>query len=102
MKTQIRRLIGDDPSTRVYFSRQELTEKIAVGMRGMDIPECAPECPVLDALLKIPGVNGVEVHPYHVVVARVPVYEWDEIEPSVLQLLTSFNMGEGRLEEVSE
>jgi len=46
--------------------------------------------PVLDAALHIPGVSVVVLMPYTLVIHKVPVYEWTEIEPTVKALLASF------------
>jgi hypothetical protein len=96
---KIRRLIPkDDPETRVYFSRTELTKKNIMGIRG-EFP--LPNNSILTAVLEIPGVAQAGVQPYCVVVGKAPTYEWPEIEPSVVNLLSAFNIGEGRLEELS-
>lgn len=99
MSVKIRRLIPkDDPETRVYFSRTELTKKNIMGIRG-EFP--LPNNSILTAVLEIPGVAQAGVQPYCIMIGKAPTYEWPEIEPSVVNLLSAFNLGEGRLEELS-
>jgi hypothetical protein len=86
------------PHMRVYFSRAELTDQIHAGQRG----DPSNADPVLKLVLEIPGIAFAEVHCYQIVVLKVPTFEWDEIEPGIAKLLTTLNLGLGRLlEEIS-
>jgi hypothetical protein len=99
-KLQIQRLIPEnDPHTRAYFSRTQLTNKPAIAWRGT---KEARRDPVLALVLEIPGVANAAVTAYSLSVLKAPTWEWEEIEPSILRLMTAFNLGEGVLESEKE
>ena len=95
MALQLQRLCPpENPGLRIYFSRSELTKTVCVGERGTQIKD-----PLLKLVLEIPGIAFAEVHVYQIVVLKVPTYTWDEIEPQIAKLLTTLNLGQGRLLE---
>lgn len=96
MSLQIQRSITPDPNTRAYFSREVLTTKDEGASRG---GPHRPRSPFLATALEIPGVAVATVTPYALIISKAPMFSWEEIEPSLLRLLSAFNTGEGRLEE---
>lgn len=94
MPIQIRRMKTDDPHTRCYFSHTELVSRPEQCIRGMRV-----RSPVLKAVLEIPGVAMASVQTYNIIVTKPPTFEWSEIEPSLLRLLSAFNLGAGALEK---
>jgi len=104
MKLQLKRICpSEDADLRVYFSKEKLVEHVCVGEAGMpegllDLPGSHDPDPFLELLLQIPGVYQVECHMYHVAIRKAPLHDWTEIEPNLLRLLSSFNLGEGSLE----
>ena len=97
MKLQLRRGTPDpnDLNLRVFFSHEELTSKTCCGTRGFLLEE---DNPVLEVLLQIRGVVHCSLSPYSVAIVKAPTWEWEDIEPSLLRLLSTFNLGEGSLE----
>lgn len=94
-KLQLKRFIPpNNADVRIYFSRTPLTEKSAVAERGRSTNN-----PVLACILTVPGIAGARVTPYSLLVRKAEMFEWEEIEPSLLRLLTSFNAGLDGLEE---
>lgn len=91
---RIQRGISSDPEQRTYFSREELSNRIEFAERGDGEEHGA----FLTALLEIPGLAFGSVRPYVIVIVKAPPFSWEEIEPSILRLLTAFNAGEGALE----
>ena len=91
---QIQRLLGPDPDQRLYFSRTELVELSEMAERG----DGQEHSPITAAVLEIPGVIFTVIKPYSVVVIKAPPFSWEELEPSILRLLTAFNAGEGALQ----
>lgn len=101
MKVQIKRLLHPENSDmRAYFTRTVLTEVSMVMRRGMEayLAEDAPKNALMDATLEIPGVVEIQLQPYILTLTKVPTYGWEEIEPTVLRLLSAFELGEGSLE----
>lgn len=93
---QIQRLCPEnDANTRIYFSRETLTERCESALRGG--PRRARN-PVLAAALEIPGVAVASVMPYSLAVTKAPSFTWDEVEDPIRRLLVSLNIGIGALE----
>ena len=96
--TKIQRVLSPDPDQRVYFSHEELTAKIEMAERG----DGEEHGTFMTALLEIPGISVVALRPYTAVIVKAPSFDWAEIEPSLLRLMTAFNAGEGALQGVPE
>ena len=90
-KIQIKRELVDPVSDaiRAYFSRMELTHEPASAERGLTDENTNP---ILTAALEIPGVVQAVVKTYSLALFRAPSFEWAEIEPSVLRLMTAFSL----------
>ena len=93
---QIQRLLTPDPDQRLYFSRTELVELSEMGERG----DGQEHSPFTEAALEISGIIFMVVKPYCISVVKAPPFTWEELEPSILRLLTAFNAGEGMLAEL--
>lgn len=83
-----RQQVEGDPQTRVYHSRTPLTNRPEEMAYAMQRPRNA----VLEAVVRIRGVECAKVRPYVLIVRRAAMFEWDEIEPSLLRLIASFNL----------
>lgn len=95
MKVRIQRMCAPErPDVRAYFSHEQLTAQTTAAERGQDD---SVDDPVLDALIRVPGVVVATVMPYAVSILKSPSHDWEEIEPSVLRLLSAFNLDEGQL-----
>ena len=83
-----RQVIDDMPDLRIYHVRTLMTEQpVELAYKFMPV-----ENPILSALLDIPGVNMVELHPYHAVVNKAQQFEWSEIEPSIKRLFAALQL----------
>jgi len=72
-----------NPNVRVYHGRMQLTSKsIETHHRGDP-----NDNELAKIFLAIPGVTTVWLEPYKAQVQKAELYEWDEIEPLVLELL---------------
>ena len=99
-KLQIKRICpAGDTDIRVYFSKQKLVATICAGEAGMPQELLADADPFLETLLAIPGVYTAEYHQYHVAIRKTPMHDWEEIEPHLLKLLSSFNRDLEELEK---
>jgi len=93
-----RMVVPENEDTRLYFSRTELTEKICSPVtRGEEQDHDKFIAPVVEYALQVPGVHLAAASPYSLMVVKVPTYSWDEVEPSIMNLLMSLNSGEGKL-----
>ena len=95
--TQIQRKVIDrHKNVRQYFSRTELSQRMEMVPREF---RRRAKNSVTSALLEVPGVTCIGLTAYCVEVYLAETYEWSEVEPSILKLLTSFNLGEGKAGE---
>lgn len=91
---QIGRKKTPDPNFRMYFSRETLSDRIEGSLREF---RRRVKSPFLAAVLEIPGICGAQVSTYELIVNKAGSFDWSEIEPNLLQLLTSFNAGQAAL-----
>jgi hypothetical protein len=71
-----------DPDTRVYHVKDRITDiRIAAAAGDSDVSDLA------QIFLDIDGVSGVRIDPYLVLISKAPLYEWDEVEGRVLDIL---------------
>lgn len=83
---QMPRAQTPDEHTNIYMSRTKLTDQpIVIAVKG------EPYDGFIGALLDIEGVAIVQVMAYQVAVTKGAMFQWREIEPSLLRLLVSFN-----------
>ncbi len=83
-----------DVSMRLYNVRYELTEKAAEdGCRGAvdDLGEFGK------LIMRIRGIEVIRVQPYRMFVSKAAMFLWEDIEPEVISLLTSFDASQGLL-----
>lgn len=94
-----RRADHPSDSIRVYHCNQELTGRVVAAERGSIAAEGKDDTTpaILYRLLEIRGVMAAEVHVYHVVIHKAPMFEWEAVEKQVWELLDCFNLGEGNL-----
>lgn len=75
-----------DPNSRAYHTRFELSSKPETGMRG-----CSEELGAFGNLvLEVRGVVQVCVGPYVLLVTKAPLFEWDEVDASIQEILKTF------------
>lgn len=87
MSIKVARMSTDDPNIKVYGVRIQLTEQpIEVALRGE--PGISA---IAELFLEVRGVAGVQVFPYYVAIVKGPAFEWQEIEPSLLPILSGLN-----------
>jgi hypothetical protein len=75
-----------DPDAVVYHTRIQMTEKTQYGMRGDHNTELGE---VGAWVLGMDGVVAVSVGPYNICVKKSPIFDWDEVRPSIEKLLMS-------------
>ncbi len=83
-----------DIGMRLYNVRYELTERAAEdGCRGAieDLGEFGK------LIMKIRGIEVIRVQPYRMFVSKAALFLWEDIEPEVISLLTSFDASQGLL-----
>lgn len=51
-------------------------------------------------LLSIPGIELVRVQPYRFIVSKAVMFDWSEIEPKVIELVSHFEQHAKLLESV--
>lgn len=83
-----RKILENEKDARMYFTRTRLCDQPMVVEAGTE-----QSCPntLVGALLEIDGIAAVELHMYHVAVHKSPMYDWDEIEPRMLRLLSAMH-----------
>ncbi len=85
-----------DENCRVYHSRYRLTAVGAVvaqkGMVPADDSDDSIGVGIVQTLLDIPGVSGIQVTAYTAAIVKAPLYQWTEVEPPIMWLLTSLNL----------
>lgn len=94
------KVIDEAPHVRCFYTRVELTNVVVMGQRGVPVfvdPFGQPTTEatgigVASALLEIPGVVVIQMFPYHVLVEKSPMWQWDEIKPGILRLLASMSL----------
>jgi hypothetical protein len=79
----------------MYFSRAEITKKTTRLAKGQG----RPRDPIMEVIISIPGIAFATVTPYCLMLTKAPTYGWEEIDPQVINLLTSLNIGQGNLLE---
>ncbi len=85
-----------DIDMRLYNVRFELTEEAAEdGCKGS--VENLGEFGRL--VMKIRGIEVVRVQPYRMFISKAALFLWEDIEPEVLRLLTSFDASQDLLIE---
>ena len=86
----------DDPDMRVYHVRDELTEsKSEDGCKGFE-----DELGAFGKLiLGIRGVEVVRIQPYRFFVSKASMYSFEEIEPAICSLISSFVRSQELLKE---
>ena len=86
-KIQIKRQCPEE-GVHVFFSREPLCQKNEAVESGGD----PAENELLNATIAIAGVAMAVCKPYSLAIMKAPSYEWAEIEPSILRLMTAFNL----------
>ena len=76
----------NDPNIRVYHTRFELCSTFEEGSRGSsgELSEFS------NLMLEIRGVAHVRLLPYVLMIFKAPLFDWTEVEPKVIDLLSSF------------
>jgi hypothetical protein len=89
-----------DPDVRIYHVKTRLmdanqamgafqgAQNMAPDVLGVDLS------PVILLLLEIRGVVAVDLRAHQFVVRKAPVYDWDEIEERILELLYGVKLAE--------
>jgi len=81
----------DDPCLTVYHSRVRLLDdgwQIQSGYKGVEyIAQDLPIGSVLEFILSLPGVEAADVKAYRAIVRKGLVFEWDEIDRPMVDLL---------------
>ena len=76
----------DDPNIRAYHTRFEMTGGQEHGVRG-----CSEELSEFGKLImKISGIVMVHLCPYVLLVAKAPLFEWEEVHPEIEKILKEF------------
>lgn len=85
-----------DPNTKAYHTRFELAEAVESGVRGdsTGLGEFG------NMILEMRGVVQVQVSSYLILVTKAPLFNWEEIENSVTDLLKIFAISMRQLENV--
>lgn len=85
-----------DPNTKVYHTRYELTDKSESGMRGDD----AELSEMGRLFLGIRGVVQVQMSTYVLLITKAPLFDWGEVEPAVGIILNLFVTSQRQLGDV--
>lgn len=88
--------LTQQPCMRLYNVRYELTDSAAEdGCRGSieNLGEFG------HLVMEIRGIEVVRIQPYRIFISKAALFSWDEIEPSVIKLLESFNLSQDLLAE---
>lgn len=82
----------NNPNARAYHVRQELTEKAMFSVDRGDSSDYNgnPVAGITELLLAIRGVTSITLRPYQATVTKAVAFDWDEIEPRVLECLAIF------------
>ena len=85
----------NDPNTKAYHTRFELSSGPEVGAKGYSDNVGA----FGNLILEIRGVAQVHVGPYVLLVTKAPLFEWSEIDPSIQEILKTFALSQRQIED---
>jgi Scaffold protein Nfu/NifU N terminal len=84
----------DHPDKVVYHTKFELVSENVTAIRG----DSANVGGLPEIILAVRGVTKVAAYPYMLAITRAPMFDWNDIRPSIEEILVMFASSQKQLE----